>query len=173
MKANYKTLIEKKGEGERPASVCFYKDNHFWIYHTDQIDDNEQEKANPADKLWLVMRHMSNDKEHNLTPGHGYKLEIGDIVKFGRVRYKVIELHNHHDGHLKFSLMDRFQKRKFEDEQKRLVREKGDVRVKRRKGRRRKVNVGPMVVQSIEHPLVENVNSPSHRSSDLIQHGPS
>jgi len=27
-----------------------------------------------------------------------------------------------------------------------LVREKGDVRVKRRKGRRRKVNVGPMVV---------------------------
>ena len=61
------------------------------------IENTEEEKANPSDKLWLVLRHMSND--HQFTPGEGYKLSIGDIIKFGRVRYKVIMFHNKTEGY--------------------------------------------------------------------------
>jgi hypothetical protein len=39
-------------------------DNNFWIYHSNKIEDSEEEKANPVDKLWLIMRHMGKDKEH-------------------------------------------------------------------------------------------------------------
>jgi hypothetical protein len=44
------------------------------------------------------MRHMGNDKDHNFMPGNGFKLEIGDTIKFGRVRYKVIMMHNDTEG---------------------------------------------------------------------------
>jgi len=42
---------------------------------------------------------MANDKEHQFVPGLGYKLKVGDIIKFGRVRYKVIMFHNHSEGY--------------------------------------------------------------------------
>ena len=47
------------------------------------------------------MKHMCQDAEHELPP-LGYKLGIGDTVKFGRVRYKVIMMHNDHDGETDF-----------------------------------------------------------------------
>jgi len=37
---------------------------------------------------------MENDKDYNIEQGKGFKLEIGDIVKFGRVRYKIIMMHS-------------------------------------------------------------------------------
>jgi len=40
------------------------------------------------------MRHMMQDKEHEFVPGQGYKIEIGDTIKFGRVRYKVVMMHS-------------------------------------------------------------------------------
>lgn len=40
------------------------------------------------------MRYMANDEEHNFEPHMGYKLELGDTIKFGRVRYKVIMMNN-------------------------------------------------------------------------------
>jgi hypothetical protein len=39
------------------------------------------------------MRQMGKDKDHGFQPNLGYKLEIGDTIKFGRVRYKVIMMH--------------------------------------------------------------------------------
>lgn len=56
------------------------------------MDDAEDEKTNPGDKLWLVMRLMARDKNHAFKPDHGYKLNVGDTIKFGRVRYKVVML---------------------------------------------------------------------------------
>jgi len=70
------------------------KENNFWIFHKYNIEDSEEEKANPGEKLWLIMRHMANDEAHNFEPNKGYALDLGDTIKFGRVRYKVIMMHN-------------------------------------------------------------------------------
>lgn len=72
------------------------------------IEDMEEEKANPGDKLWHIIKHMSNDKDYNLTPGLGFKLEIGDTVKFGRVRYKVIMMHTQKNGIESYNITNRF-----------------------------------------------------------------
>jgi len=53
---------------------------------------------------------MARDKDHSFKPDEGYKLSIGDTVKFGRVRYKVIMMSNDKDGLQEFSLTDRFQR---------------------------------------------------------------
>lgn len=60
---------------------------------------------------------MGRDKNHGFKPDHGYKLNIGDTVKFGRVRYKVVMLSNPTDGFQEFSLLDRFQKQLFINQQ--------------------------------------------------------
>lgn len=46
----------------------------------------------------MVLRHMQADKDHDMEMDKGYKLELGDTVKFGRVRYKVIMMQNEKDG---------------------------------------------------------------------------
>jgi hypothetical protein len=40
---------------------CLFKDNNFWIYHKNVIENSEEEKATPGEKLWLCIKHMSND----------------------------------------------------------------------------------------------------------------
>jgi len=57
------------------------------------IENSEEEKTNPGDKLWLIVKYITNDKDYNVKSGRGFKLEIGDTVKFGRVRYKIIMMH--------------------------------------------------------------------------------
>lgn len=41
---------------------------------------------------------MSNDPEYKFEMNKGYKLDIGDTIKFGRVRYKVIMMQNKKEG---------------------------------------------------------------------------
>jgi len=80
------------------SAVCYQKENNFWVYHRHTIENGEEEKMNPGDKLWLVLRHMENDEDYEFQPGYGFKLELGDIVKFGRVRYKVLMMHSSNKG---------------------------------------------------------------------------
>lgn len=40
------------------------KEDEYWIFHSPKLEDAEEEKTNPGDKLWLVMRHMANDPNH-------------------------------------------------------------------------------------------------------------
>ena len=61
---NFKRLEEEQPE-QKLAATCLFKDNNYWLYHRFEIDSADDEKANPGDKLWLVMRHMGNDKDHN------------------------------------------------------------------------------------------------------------
>ena len=53
---------------QKIVATCFFKDNNFWIFHREKIEDSEEEKANPGDKLWMVLRHMQADKDHNYEP---------------------------------------------------------------------------------------------------------
>lgn len=99
MRANQKYLQELQvDEMSKSIATCILKNNNYWIYHKNTIEDAEEEKALPGEKLWLIMRHMSNDPEHNFESEKGYKLELGDTIKFGRVRYKVIMMHNRAEG---------------------------------------------------------------------------
>lgn len=82
----------------KSVATIFFKDNNYWIYHKNTIENVEEEKANPGEKLWLCMKNMAQDPDYNLNAGEGYKLAIGDTIKFGRVRYKVIMMHNEKDG---------------------------------------------------------------------------
>jgi hypothetical protein len=109
MRADQANLNEIQNENyKKVVATCFFKDNNFWIFHKETIEDSEEEKANPGDKLWIVLRHMQADKEHNYEPQKGYKLELGDTIKFGRVRYKVIMMQNEKDGRQEYALFDRF-----------------------------------------------------------------
>jgi|TARA_B110000285_G_scaffold134049_2_gene150275 hypothetical protein len=90
------------------VATALFKDNNFWIYHKNIIENTEEEKATPGEKLWLCMKHMANDQDYNIQANEGYKLGIGDTVKFGRVRYKVIAMHNQKDGLQEYSITDRF-----------------------------------------------------------------
>lgn len=121
------------------------KDNAFWMFHTPKIEDAEQEKTSPGDKLWLVMRHMAADPDHNFKPELGYKLSIGDTIKFGRVRYKVIMMHSYAEGFQEYSLLDRFQKKQF----------KQSLRASGIKKRSR--------IMPIESPLQERQQSPNQQ----------
>ena len=60
------------------------------------------------------MKHLVNDRDYDFQQGLGYKLEIGDTIKFGRVRYKVIVVNNEKDGLQEYSLLDRFQRSRFQ-----------------------------------------------------------
>jgi hypothetical protein len=99
-------------EVDECAAVCYLKDNRFWVFHKHSMEDGEEEKTNPGDKLWLVMRHMQNDKDYGLVKNEGFKLEIGDTVKFGRVRYKVIIMHSKQKGLYSYNAFDRFGREK-------------------------------------------------------------
>ena len=45
---------------------CLFKDNNFWIYHKNVIENIEEEKATPGEKLWLCIKHMSNDQDYDI-----------------------------------------------------------------------------------------------------------
>ena len=65
MKTDQKNLNELlKEDYKSPVATCLFKDNNYWLYHRDAVDNSEEEKTNPGEKLWLVMRLMQRDKSH-------------------------------------------------------------------------------------------------------------
>jgi hypothetical protein len=50
---------------------------------------------NPQDKLWSIVKFNPSPIGYG---SKGYKIRIGDTIKFGRVRFKVMMLHNQTDG---------------------------------------------------------------------------
>lgn len=68
---------------------CTFKNGQFWIYHCRDFDEEDRIK-NPIDQVWMSIRdatpQMFPKKYHKSL---GYKLTEGDIIKFGRVRFKV------------------------------------------------------------------------------------
>lgn len=111
MKREFK--VPESGSVPDTTATIMFKDDKYWAFHSPIIEDAEMEKTDPGQKLWLVMRHMGADPDHQFKPEQGYKLTVGDTIKFGRVRYKVIMLHNFTDGLQEYSLLDRFQRRQF------------------------------------------------------------
>ena len=80
------------------AAVLYEKDSNYWLYHKTIVEDDEEEKQHPADKAWLIVKFATPLPISYNPHSKGYKLRIGDTVKFGRVRFKIIMLSNEVDG---------------------------------------------------------------------------
>jgi hypothetical protein len=69
-----------------------YKDGRYWIYHSKDFSTIESLKL-PSDQPWISLKHMNpvsfGQRYH---PKYGYKLKKGDIVKFGRVRFRITSI---------------------------------------------------------------------------------
>jgi hypothetical protein len=56
-----------------------------------KIDDNQKIENVDMNHLFLIVRSLKNEDGNQ----KGYPLEIGDIVRLGRIEYRVIEYQNH------------------------------------------------------------------------------
>lgn len=63
--------------------------NHLFSLIKDEQGDYfiDTEKVNTTDKLWLVVRAMKNDSKKL-----SYELQKGDIIKLGRIQFRVKDL---------------------------------------------------------------------------------
>ena len=68
-------------------TVCFL--GSYWIFHSSCIEESEEElEKNPESKLWRVVKHCKQQNGSSV----GYKLQPEDLIKLGRVRFKVREI---------------------------------------------------------------------------------
>ena len=63
--------------------------DNYWIYHTSYLEeDGEEYEKNTEDKLWKIAKYCkSKNKQID-----GYKLTKNDVIKVGRVRFRVKEI---------------------------------------------------------------------------------
>ncbi|CAI2386840.1 unnamed protein product [Moneuplotes crassus] len=74
--------------------IATFKNGKYWVYHSQDFTEEEKLK-NPVDQVWISLRNAVPA----VFPGRynkylGYRLAEGDIVKFGRVRFKIKKLGN-------------------------------------------------------------------------------
>ncbi|CAI2386918.1 unnamed protein product [Moneuplotes crassus] len=81
-------------KGLKTLFITAFKNGKYWMFHPQ--DFNEEEKVqNPIDQVWISLRGATPA----IFPGKfnkslGYKLTDGDIIKFGRVRFRVKRIIN-------------------------------------------------------------------------------
>lgn len=39
---------------------------NYWIYHKNVVEDPSEEKVNPADKAWLIVKYVANNQGYNV-----------------------------------------------------------------------------------------------------------
>ena len=64
-----------------------FKNGSYWLYHSKSLKDDAFK--NHADRVWRVVKfetHSNQKKENTL------KVSEGDVIKFGRVRFRVKQL---------------------------------------------------------------------------------
>ena len=79
-------------------STNFNLTGDYWLYHKLLIEDDEEEKIQPADKAWQIVKFTEQHGPDVPPLDRGFHLRIGDTVKFGRVRFKVIMIQNKPEG---------------------------------------------------------------------------
>ncbi len=75
-----------------------YKQGRYWIYNYKDFSTKESLKQ-PSDQPWISLKHL-NAVSHGgrYDPEYGYKLKQGDIVKFGRVRFRISRISKAKEG---------------------------------------------------------------------------
>jgi hypothetical protein len=96
-------LINSKKE---IVATIMHKEGNYWLYHKNTIEEEDQERGNPGDKIWHIVKYLKTDLEHQNE--QGFQVSIGDTLKFGRVRYKIVMINNSKTGTVKYDVNDRF-----------------------------------------------------------------
>lgn len=68
------------------------KDGKYWLFHRHLIDEGLQEvlEKKPEEKAWRVVKEVFNEIPELETPS--IKLNKGDLIKVGRVRFKIRDI---------------------------------------------------------------------------------
>ncbi len=77
--------VDNLEEYKNLLSIVYKKDS-YWVYHSKSLQDNSFKDH--ADRVWRVVKY--ENCVSNKT--NCYKLEEDDVIKFGRVRFKVKKL---------------------------------------------------------------------------------
>ena len=83
-----KALSDEDKEGV--IARCLYRDNSYWIYHKNLIDETAEVilEKKPEEKIWQVVKHLRQPQFDFPC----YKIRKNDLVKVGRVRFKIRDL---------------------------------------------------------------------------------
>lgn len=61
----------------------------YWIFHSSTVEENDEElEKNPESKLWRIVKYCKS----KATNVDGYKLMPDDLIKLGRVRFKIRDI---------------------------------------------------------------------------------
>ena len=80
------TSNENNHEQEQSVRVV-QTEGSYWIYHSEHFDPDEDYLQATNEKLWRVIRYSKLVDSEN---GHGYRIKHNDLLKIGRVRFKVV-----------------------------------------------------------------------------------
>lgn len=96
VKALLPSINPTDGQSKRILSIA-YKNGRYWAYHPRDFSISDSLKA-PAEQPWIPLKCLNSTSFKNkYHPKFGYKLKKGDIIKFGRVRFRVSAISNNKD----------------------------------------------------------------------------
>ena len=67
-----------------------YQDGKYWLFHKNFIDENAETvlEKKPEEKVWRVVKEIRQSE----TDQPAYKLQKKDLIKVGRVRFKIRDI---------------------------------------------------------------------------------
>lgn len=80
--------LHKSEYETKPILHFLWRNDNYWIYHKNTLDDFSQDD-DPANKLWHIVKYYNNEDLQE----EGIQLKQGDVIKLGRIRFKVKEIH--------------------------------------------------------------------------------
>lgn len=72
-----------------------YKAGTYWVYHANDLKVLEVLK-NPAEQAWIPIKTMPRQSTNS--EYFGYKLRQGEIIKFGRVRFRIKKISSNQES---------------------------------------------------------------------------
>lgn len=86
-RTSHNDFVVSKDPSSAPVAYIVYKDSQYWIYNKPYYNQNDEILENPEDRIWYTIRNYRNSASSN-----GYKLQEGDILRFGRARIKIVKI---------------------------------------------------------------------------------
>lgn len=76
------TILEK--DSKLLNTFIHWSTGNYWIYHKNVIEEPDEEKLNPADKAWLIVKYVNpNNSSHKVLTLHHNLSEYNLFVNIG------------------------------------------------------------------------------------------
>eukprot|EP00347_Sterkiella_histriomuscorum_P023422 403334699 len=122
--------LEESKEEEIPQTQIakiVEKNGGYWMFHSSTVEEEEEDlDKNPELKLWRIVKYCKV-QNGNVS---GYKLQPDDIIKLGRIRFKVREIQS--PAYRKMLARQKAKSKKF-NQVNNLTRNSGSVRIMKKK----------------------------------------